>query len=62
MFFARVETKGSSERYKMEGPPRLEENEALRDLDFIRSAAEGEATLAERLQSMKLAAKRSGIQ
>ena len=56
-FFAKVDTQGSSIRYKMRGSLRRDEKEALRDLDYIRSAAELEATQAERLQSMEPAAK-----
>ena len=54
-FFAKVETQESGVRYKMEGPLRAVEHEAVQDLDYIRSAAEGEPTWAEGLQSMKLA-------
>jgi hypothetical protein len=57
MFFAKVDTKESGEHYKMEGPLRGDHHEAHQDLDYIRSAAEGEVTRAEGLQSMKLAAK-----
>jgi len=57
MFFARVETKESGDRYKMEGPLRGDEQEALQDLDYIRSCSEGEGTRAEGLHSMQLAAK-----
>ncbi len=56
-FVAKVETQESGVRYKMEGPLRAVEQEAVQDLDYIRSAAEGEPTWAEGLQSMKLAAK-----
>ena len=56
-FFAKVDTQESGVRYKMEGPLRREEKEALHDLDYIRSAAEGDVTQAEGLHSMKLAAK-----
>jgi hypothetical protein len=51
-FFAKVDTQESGE-----GPLRREEKEALHDLDYIRSAAEGDVTQAEVLHSMKLAAK-----
>jgi hypothetical protein len=41
----------------MEGPLRKDQQEACQDLDYIRSAAGGDATWAQGLHSMKLAAK-----
>ena len=38
LFFARVDTQESGVRYKMEGPLRSDEQEALQDLHYIRSA------------------------
>ena len=57
MFFAKVETKEPGDHYKMEGP-KTDEKEAFQDLDYIRSAAEGEATRAEGLHSMTVATKK----
>ena len=58
--------KGSGDRYKMEGPPRSDEQETFQDLYYIRSCSEGEVTLAAKelrdqakadAQATKLAAK-----
>jgi hypothetical protein len=57
MFFAKVDTQDSGVRYWMEGPLRKDQQEACQDLDYIRSAAGGDATWAQGLHSMKLAAK-----
>jgi hypothetical protein len=56
MFSARIDTQDSGVRYKMESPLREDQQEACQDLDYIRSAAEGDATWAQGLHSMKLAA------
>ena len=50
-FFAKVDT------HAMQGTLCAAEQEAVQDLDYIRSAAEGGLTWAEGLQSMKLAGK-----
>ena len=50
-YFAKVETREAGARFYMEGPLRNQ------DLHYIRSCSEGEATRAEGLLSMKLAAK-----
>ena len=57
LFFSKVDTQELGVRYKMEGPLRSDEQESFRDLHYIRSCAEGDATRAEGLHSMKLAAK-----
>ena len=57
LFFARVDTQELGVRYKMEGPLRSDEQEVFHDLHYVRSCSEGEATRAEGLHSMRLAAK-----
>ena len=54
---AKIETKESGTRFKMVGPPRVDEQQAAQDLSAIRAAADGEATRLAKLQAMQLAAK-----
>ena len=56
-FIAKVETKESGTRFKMEGPARDDEQQAAQDLSSIRAAADGQATLSGGLKAMQLAAK-----
>ena len=56
-FVAKVETKESGTRFKMEGPGRDDEQQAAQDLSAIRAAADGVATRPAKLQAMQLAAK-----
>ena len=56
-FVAKVETKDSETRFKMEGPARDDEQQAAQDLSAIRAAADGVATRPAKLQAMQLAAK-----
>ena len=57
-FVAKVETKDSDTRFKMEGPARDDEQQAARDLSFIRAAADGELSRSGGLKAMQLEAKR----
>ena len=51
-FVAKVETKDSGARFKMEGPARDDEQQAAQDLSSIRAAADGEATRSGGLKAM----------
>ena len=57
MHVAYVDITLAGTRYLFGGPARHDHDEALRDLQYIRSCAEDSATQAEGLQCMKLAAK-----
>ena len=52
-FVAKVETKDSDKRFKMEGPARDDEQQAAQDLSFIRAAADGEVTRFGGLKAMQ---------
>ena len=56
-FVAKVETKDSDTRFKMEGPARDDEQQAAQDLSSIRAAADGELTRSGGLKAMQLVAK-----
>ena len=52
-FVAKVETKDSDTRFKMEGPARDDEQKAAQDLSSIRAAADGQATRSGGLRAMR---------
>ena len=55
--FAKVDTSDSGTRFKIEGPLRGDEPQAIQDLSAIRAAADGETTRPAKLQAMQLVAK-----
>jgi hypothetical protein len=56
-FIAKIDTSESGTRFAMVGPPRDEEQQAVRDLSFIVAAADGELTRFGGFKAMQLAAK-----